>query len=122
MTKSFFRKIRHFFRKDEETQVEDQEENEEEKKEVELIFRKKSKWTPPKVHHTVETFIEAVKTDILSSPKVPLPKNNLSKSEIKAMNDLKDRSDILITKADKWGSSCNNGCQGLYQRSKQAIR
>eukprot|EP00795_Rhopilema_esculentum_P000471 gene471-10148_t len=103
--KEFFRKIKlkAHFNNAEET-LEDEEETDEQQADEERIFRKKSRWTPYNVHHTVEIFIEAVKSDIYSTPKVPLPKNNLSKKEIKAMNDLKQRTDIIITKADKGGA------------------
>ena len=101
--KEFFRKIKlraHFSREDE--KHEGEQENGEHLEE-ERIFRKKSKWTPHNVHHTVETFIKAVKNDIYSRPKVSLPRNTLSKNEMEAMNALKQRTDIIITKADKGG-------------------
>ena len=41
------------------------------------------------LHHTVTAFIEAVKSDFYSTPKVSLSRNILSKNEIEAMNDLK---------------------------------
>ena len=87
----FFRKIKlkAHFNNNEET-LEDEEETDEQQTDEEIIFRNKSRWTPYNVHQTVETFIEAVKSDIYSTPKVPLPKNNLSKKEIKTMNDLKN--------------------------------
>ena len=56
--------------------------------EEERIFRK-NKWTPFSVHHRVETFIEAAKSDIYSTPKVFLSRNNLPKNEKEAMDDLK---------------------------------
>ena len=102
--KEFFQKIKlraHFSY--EEEKHEGEQENGEHLEE-ERIFRKKSKWTPHNVHHTVETFIEAVKKDIYSTPKVSLPRNNLSRNGIEAMNDLKQRTDIIITKADKRGA------------------
>ena len=107
--KEFFRKIKlkAHFNNNEET-LEDEEETDEQQTDEEIIFRNKSRWTPYNVHQTVETFIEAVKSDIYSTPKVPLPKNNLSKKEITAMNDLKQRAGIIITKAKQRGSSCNN--------------
>ena len=102
--KEFFRKIKfraHF--SSEEVNHEGEQENGEHLEE-ERIFRRKSKWTPHNVHHTVETFIEAVKNDIYSTPKVSLSRINLSRNEIEAMNDLKQRTDIIRTKADKRGA------------------
>ena len=63
---------------------------------------KKNNWTPYNVHYTVETFIEGVKSNSYSTPKVNLPRNHLSKSEIEAMNDLKQRTDIIKTIRDIW--------------------
>ena len=81
------------------------EEKPDERKPIEeQIFRKKRNWTPPRTHHTVETFIQAVTRDIHDSKREPLPKPNLSKGEQKALSDLQKRNDIVITNADKGGA------------------
>ena len=96
--KHFFRRIKlraHF--KKEET-------HDEEKPKEEQIFTKRSQWTPPRAHHTVETFIQAVTRDIQDSKRNSLPKENLSKGEQKALSNFKKRNDIIITNADKGGA------------------
>ena len=45
------------------------------------------------------------------------PYNNLTKSEMTSMNELSERGDIIITKADKGGAIVNYGCKRLYKRS-----
>ena len=53
--------------------------------------------------HTVETFIAAVKKDILNSPVKPVSKDNLSREEKKGLNNLKERDHVIFTEADKGG-------------------
>ena len=67
-------------------------------------IKSKSNWTPKYTDHTVETFIAAVKKDILNSPVKPVSKDNLSEEEGKALNNLKERDDVIFTKADKGGA------------------
>ena len=67
---------------------------------------KNKKWTPPNNHHTINTYVEAVKKDIEQSKTVP-PKrirSNSSKDGKVALKDLSKRDDIIITKADKGGA------------------
>ena len=70
------------------------------------VFRpnKKSNWTPPKTPHVIETFITAVNNDLSESEIRKIPKDNLTKEERKALEELKARTDIIITKADKGGA------------------
>ena len=67
---------------------------------------KNKKWTPPNNHHTINTYVEAVKKDIEQSKTVPPKKirSNLSKDEKVALKDLSKRDDIIITNADKGGA------------------
>ena len=67
-------------------------------------LKSNSKWTPSKVSPCVETFITAVNNEINDSNNKHLPKDNLSKNERKSLKQLKDREDIIITKADKGGA------------------
>ena len=60
---------------------------------------------PYNVHHTVNTFIEAFNNDLKNEPNKEAPqKNNLNKHERKALEDLKNRTDIVITNVDKGGA------------------
>ena len=67
---------------------------------------KNKKWTPPNNHHTINTYVEAVKKDIEQSKTVPPKKirSNLSKDEKVALKDLSKRDEIIITNANKGGA------------------
>ena len=64
---------------------------------------KNKKWTPPNNHHTINTYVEAVKKDFELSKAITLRKirPNLSKDEKVALKDLSKQDDITITDADK---------------------
>ena len=69
------------------------------------IKNKKSTWEPYNVHHTVNTFIEAFNNELNNQPDKNLkPRYNLTKSERKALEDLKKRTDIVITNVDRGGA------------------
>ena len=76
------------------------EEKEKEKTE-EQIFKPRSTWEPKQVHHTVNTFCEAVMKETEHKSKDDESSQNLTKDEIKALKELETRDDIVITKADK---------------------
>ena len=61
---------------------------------------------PKETHHTVETLSEAFskKLKIEEKIKKAIPKSNLSKIEIDALQQLSQTDDIIITKADKGGA------------------
>ena len=69
------------------------------------LFKLKTnkKWRPDKNHLTVETYVEATKnaleTEEQNSNKNKY--NNLTKGERKALKELADRNNIIITKTDK---------------------
>ncbi|KAK3727397.1 hypothetical protein QZH41_007540 [Actinostola sp. cb2023] len=64
-------------------------------------FRNKSTWTPPTDRElSLNTFLDAVKLDI-SNIKPIRTLDNLSKSERQALQELKQRPDIVIKPADK---------------------
>ena len=73
-------------------------------KTIEDKFKPHSKWEAKKVHHSVDTFIEAVTQETNKQSTHWKQHNNLTKEEIKAMNELKSRDDIIITRADKGGA------------------
>ena len=68
--------------------------------------KKNKKWTPPNNHHTINTYVEAVKKYI-EQRKIVTPRKirpNLNKDEKLAPKDLSKRDDIIITNADKGGA------------------
>ena len=70
----------------------------------EQIFKTKSNWEPQQVHHTLQTFCEAVSKDTQNDEAKTKYRQNLTKEEIMALNELQSREDIIITKADKGGA------------------
>ena len=75
----------------------------------EQLFKPKTnkKWKPDKNHHTVETYIDATKNALETEEQNNSKNkyyNNLTKGERKALKELADRNDIIITKADKGGA------------------
>ena len=74
-----------------------------------LYFKSQSEWEPSNVHHTVKTFTEDFKNRVTQSinkegQNIKMNRKNLSKNETKALNDLKNRDDIIVSKADKGGA------------------
>ena len=71
-------------------------------------YKKESnkEWLPKNIHHSVKTFIEAVDRNLDHDMDNQKTKTfpNLTKEEIKALDGLKKRDDIIITKADKGGA------------------
>ena len=63
-------------------------------------------WLPKDIHHSVKTFIESVDHNLQEETHVTTPerKPNLTKGEIQSLCNLKERNDIIITKADKGGA------------------
>ena len=73
------------------------------------LFKPKTnkKWRPDKNHHTIETYIEATKNALETEEQNNSKNkyyNNLTKGERKALKELAERNDIIITKADKGGA------------------
>ena len=73
--------------------------------EEQLFGKRNSNWTPNSIDHTVETFTAEVKHDTDTSTARPLPKDNLTQKERKALFNPQRRDDIIITKADKSGAT-----------------
>ena len=63
-------------------------------------------WIPPTVHHTIETFIESFQEQIDQNPSATTPRKtyNLSVDERLALQQLKQRNEIITIKADKGGA------------------
>ena len=69
------------------------------------LFKPKAnkKWRLDKSYHTVETYTEATKNALETEKQNNNDSkycNNLTKGERKALKELEDRNDIIITKAD----------------------
>ena len=68
-------------------------------------FKKKSSWIPkPSKNTTLESFIDLVKNDVqtAASTNIHVPThNNLTPAEKGALQELKEREDIVIKSADK---------------------
>lgn len=73
-----------------------------------LYFKSASNWVPPNVHHTVSTFAEDLTRKIENCLEAESTTRgngkNLSKAEQEALENLKKREEIVITKADKGGA------------------
>ena len=75
----------------------------------EIYFKSNSTWEPEKVHHTVKTFIEdftkQAKEKMISENNTEQRNcKNLTKKEELALEGLKNRTDLVICKADKGGA------------------
>ena len=66
-----------------------------------LKLKSSSNWTPDKLPSCVDTFITAVGHDIMNSLVKPIPKDDLTKSERKALKNLQQINYIIIAKGDK---------------------
>ena len=68
-----------------------------------LVLRKKSSWNPkPSKNTTLEYFIDLVKIDVQTAPSTNIPThNNLTPAEKDAIQELKERDDIVIKPIDK---------------------
>ena len=69
-------------------------------------IKSKQKWTPHETHQILDTFIDLVEkdTDNVKTRKTKNPKPSLTKEEKTAMEKLVERTDIIITNADKGGA------------------
>ena len=85
-------------------------------------FKQKSNWTPRFNNHTVDTFIAAVTNDISNSQIKKCPKDNLTKEERKALQRLKERQDIVITKADKGGATVIWDVEDYIRESERQLK
>ena len=79
--------------------------------------------TPPNNHHTINTYVEAVKKDIEQSKTVTPRKirPNLSKDEKVALKDLLKQDDIIITNADKGGTVVIMDVNDYIREAKQQL-
>ena len=63
-------------------------------------------WVPQQVHHTAKTFIETFENDIKEDLSTVRPRNpnNINKDDSKALDNLNNRTDIIIINAYKVGA------------------
>ena len=61
-------------------------------------------WIPKETHHTVEMFTEAFNKELEIKVEKATIKSNLIKNETDARQQLSQRNDIMVTKADKGGA------------------
>ena len=68
-----------------------------------MQIKNKQKWIPKETHHTIDTFIHLVENDInnAKSKKNKKPKTQFNKEEKTAMEELAERTDIVITNTDR---------------------
>jgi hypothetical protein len=66
-------------------------------------FKKKSSWIPkPSKNTTLESFIDLVKNDVQTATSTNIPThNNLTPAEKGALQELKERDDIVIKSANR---------------------
>lgn len=90
----------------------------------ELHFKSNSTWEPNYIHHTVKTFIEDFSKQLRNSleTKIEHPgRKNLSKKEEKALENLKNRNDIIITNADKGGAVVINDVKQYIKEAERQL-
>ena len=68
-------------------------------------FKPRSAWEPNHTHYTVDTFCDAVKNEMEQNRETVKLQNNLSRDELNALNELQNRDNLIITKADKGGGA-----------------
>ena len=70
-------------------------------------IKPKSTWEPPKNHHIINRFIEALNNDLdeLFKHKQTLLHNNIAQHENNIIREFSKRQDIVFTKADKQGAT-----------------
>ena len=69
-----------------------------------LYFKSTSNWLPTNTHHTVKTFVEDFTQKVENSLETEISNRangkNLSKEELKALDSLRNREDLVSRKAD----------------------
>ena len=95
---------------------------------LERIFKPESNklWEPPFIHHTVKTFTDAIEKELIedeytNSYKKTLPRSNLTKEERIALNSLKNRTDIIISNADKGGAIVIQDVQDYIMEAERQL-
>ena len=93
-----------------------------------LYFKGNSNWEPPNPHHTVKTFTESFKNNmkkILETNQKNMNKNenkkNLNKKEREVLEALKNRTDIIITNADKGGALVINDVKAYLSEANRQL-
>ena len=93
-----------------------------------LYFKSNTSWEPPNPHYTVKTFTESFKNKLINCLEKNSDHNgnntnrkNLNKKEIQALNDLKERDDIVITNADKGGAIVISDVQDYVKEANRQL-
>ena len=83
-----------------------------------------NQWTPREIHHSVKTYIQAVKNDIVAHEPNPQHnrKQNLTHGEKQALATLKERDDLIISKADKGGAVVLQNVTDYIQEAERQLR
>ena len=71
---------------------------------MENLFKGRSMWEPNNIHHTINTFSEAMNNEIQKAVPPKKYSNNLTKKELESLEELRNRQDLIFTKADKGGA------------------
>ena len=91
-----------------------------------LYFKSNSTWEPTNIHHTVKTFTEDFSRKIKNSLEMEKSegrtnRKNLNKMETRALENLKNRDDIVITKADKGGAVVINSVKEYIKEADRQL-
>jgi hypothetical protein len=91
-----------------------------------LYFKSNSTWEPTNIHHTVKTFTEDFSRKIRNSLETQKSegrtnRKNLNKMETRALENLKNRDDIVITKADKGGAVVINSVKDYIKEADRQL-
>ena len=88
----------------------------------ELFARRNKTWTSKFNHHTVDTFISCVTKELEESKPNLIPKDNLTRKECWALQELSIRDDIVITKADKGGATVIVDVKDYVQEANRQLQ
>ena len=117
----FFRRIKlkaHFAS----TEYTNEEEGQFQQNKTYPFLREKSSWEPKSVHHNIKTYIDAVEKDLEEHNTTKhLPKCNITKKEKKAIIELSNRNDLIITKADKGGATVILDVQDYIREAQRQL-
>jgi hypothetical protein len=94
-------------------------------------FKYHSTWEPNENHHTVKTFLEdfsrKVNSELENGPTQDRANNvntsnNLKKSELEALENIRSMNDVIITKADKGGAIVVQDVDKYIQEAERQLK